>query len=215
MSTATSASPNGPSPAPPPTAAGSRPTASTCSPSRTAASAPRTRSARCGRTCRPARVEPGQHSASDRSMTTTTSARFGAHDAAGRQALRPALRPAGRRRPGQRHAPMRRPTGSRPPARRRPTTARSRTTSTPTSSSSAPARPACRPRCSWREEHGIAGDGARSQPAVVGLLQPQRRPGPERERPAEALAVDRALGPRRRAPRSMPRSAAASSASRA
>ncbi|VWX62613.1 hypothetical protein VARIO8X_60363 [Burkholderiales bacterium 8X] len=42
------------------------------------------------------------------------------------------------------------------------------------------------------------GHGTRGQPGRLGLLQPQRRPGPERERPAEALAMDRALGHRHR-----------------
>ena len=60
------------------------------------------------------------------------------------------------------------------------------------------------------QEHGIAGGGARSQPGRVGLLQPQRRPGPECQRPAEALAMDRALGPGRGQASSTPRSAAAS-----
>ena len=52
--------------------------------------------------------------------------------------------------------------------------------------------------------------GAGSQPGRLGLLQPQRRPGPERQRPAQALAMDRALGPGRGAGGSTPRSAPAS-----
>jgi glycine/D-amino acid oxidase-like deaminating enzyme len=53
---------------------------------------------------------------------------------------------------------------------------------------------------SLAETHGVQATVLEAKPVVVGLFEPQRRPGPERERPAEALAVDRALGPGRRAP---------------
>ena len=69
-----------------------------------------------------------------------------------------------------------------------------RATSMPTSSSSAPASPAYPPRSTSRRNFGIKADGARGQPRRLGLLQPQRRPGPERQRAPVPLAMDRALG---------------------
>ena len=56
---------------------------------------------------------------------------------------------------------------------------------------------------------------ARGQPQRLGLHQPQRRPGPERQRAPVPLAVDPALGQGRRRSSSTPRSATASRPSRA
>ena len=64
------------------------------------------------------------------------------------------------------------------------------------------------------QEHGVRAVVLEANQAAVGLLQPQRRTGAERERAAEALAMDRALGPGRRASSSTPRSAPASRTSR-
>ena len=176
----------------------------------TARSRPRTCFARRGPTCPPVAVAPAPADHGSRthrprrraatcrptSATTRATTRWSPPTPGSGRAYAPTYWVATRR-----HAA----------ARRRPGR---RATSTPTSSSSARARPASRRRWTWPQEHGVQAVGARGQPGLLGLLEPQRRPGPERERPAEALAVDRALGPRRRAARSTPRSAPASRTSR-
>ena len=112
-----------------------------------------------------------------------------------RPRLRPALRPAGRADPGagprlradllgrdRRHAARgRRPGHARHRRRRR--------------RSSAPASPACATALYLAQEHGIQATVLEANQRRLGLHQPQRRPGPERQRPAVPLAVDRALGP--------------------
>ena len=175
-----------------PTARASRPTASTCSPSGTARSSSRTRFASRGRTCRA--------SASEATRRRLTGSRgFGAASAP--PDAPPTTRATTRSSPptparGSDYAPTYWvATAGTPPEDDGPIAGDIDADVAIIGSGFTGISTALY----LAQEHGIRAVVLEANQVVVGLLEPQRRPGPERERAAQALAVDRALGPRRRA----------------